>query len=443
AAAAVDGNAGTAWDGRDDDRLVLDLGSVREFGGMVLQWGEGAHASRYAVQLSMDGKAFHDVRHVAEGNGGTDWIALPESEARYVGVLVQGGPGQARLLREASIEPLAFAATPNDFIRSVAAQSPRGLFPRGFSGEQPYWTVVGVDAGSDQGLIGEDGAVEVSRGGFRVEPFVLAGGDLVTWADVEVSQSLQDDYLPIPGVAWKHPDFGLQVTAFAHGDAGQAQLVARYRLENTSDRPQAYTLALAIRPLQVNPPTQFLSTVGGVSRIDSTSVGPITTEVNGEPRLFARQAPDARFASTFDHGMATSLLASRELPKATRAEDPAGLASGALLYRMELAPGESREVDLLAPLIGDMPFKANDWSAADMQARTAQAWRGQLDDVRIDVPPEVKALADTVRTATAHMLISRIGPSLRPGTRSYARSWIRDGAMISEGLLRMGRTDAV
>src|SRR3546814_12992418 len=32
---------------------------------------------------------------------------------------------------------------------------------------------------------------------------------------------------------------------------------------------------------------------------------------------------------------------------------------------------------------------------------------------------------------------------LRPGTRSYARSWIRDGAMISEGLLRMGRTDAV
>src|SRR5690606_14791253 len=195
AAAAVDGNAGTAWDGRDDDRLVLDLGSVREFGGMVLQWGEGAHASRYAVQLSMDGKAFHDVRHVAEGNGGTDWIALPESEARYVGVLVQGGPGQARLLREASIEPLAFAGTPNDFIRSVAAQSPRGLFPRGFSGEQPYWTVIGVDAASDQGLIGEDGAVEVSRGGFRVEPFVLAGGDLVTWADVEVSQSLQDDYL--------------------------------------------------------------------------------------------------------------------------------------------------------------------------------------------------------------------------------------------------------
>ncbi|KAG1319051.1 hypothetical protein G6F63_014925 [Rhizopus arrhizus] len=41
------------------------------------------------------------------------------------------------------------------------------------------------------------------------------------------------------------------------------------------------------------------------------------------------------------------------------------------------------------------------------------------------------------------MLISRVGPRLQPGTRSYARSWIRDGAMISEGLLRMGRSDAV
>src|SRR3546814_15232925 len=97
--------------------------------------------------------------------------------------------------------------------------------------------------------------------------------------------------------------------------------------------------------------------------IDSISVGPITTEVNGEPRLLARQAPDARFASTFDHGMATSLLAAGELPDTTRVEDPAGLASGALPYRVELAPGHSRDVALLAPLPGHMPSKAHDLAA--------------------------------------------------------------------------------
>jgi hypothetical protein len=39
------------------------------------------------------------------------------------------------------------------------------------------------------------------------------------------------------------------------------------------------------------------------------------------------------------------------------------------------------------------------------------------------------------------MAISRVGPRLQPGTRSYSRAWIRDGAMIGEGLLRLGRED--
>jgi hypothetical protein len=36
------------------------------------------------------------------------------------------------------------------------------------------------------------------------------------------------------------------------------------------------------------------------------------------------------------------------------------------------------------------------------------------------------------------MLMTRAGPALQPGTRSYARSWIRDGAMMAEGMLRLG-----
>src|SRR5690606_42063321 len=54
-----------------------------------------------------------------------------------------------------------------------------------------------------------------------------------------------------------------------------------------------------------------------------------------------------------------------------------------------------------------------------------------------------RPVADALRTALAHMLVSRTGPRLQPGTRSYARSWIRDGAMIAEGLLRLGHADVV
>ena len=41
-------------------------------------------------------------------------------------------------------------------------------------------------------------------------------------------------------------------------------------------------------------------------------------------------------------------------------------------------------------------------------------------------------------TATAHILVTRSGPALQPGPRRYTRSWIRDGAMMSAALLRMG-----
>ena len=64
-----------------------------------------------------------------------------------------------------------------------------------------------------------------------------------------------------------------------------------------------------------------------------------------------------------------------------------------------------------------------------------------LGRVAITVPPAKQAFADTVATAFAHVLTSRDGPMLKPGTRSYNRAWIRDGAMMSEALLRMGRAD--
>ncbi|RPE81488.1 F5/8 type C domain-containing protein [Vulcaniibacterium tengchongense] len=445
AAYAVDGDADTAWRANAGASLSLDLGRLREFGGVRLHWREGEGAARYRLDLSADGRDWREVRAVEAGNGGEDPIALPESEARYLRLRLEGEPGRAYALGELTVEPLEFGATPNDFVKALARDARRGAFPRGFHGEQPYWTIVGLDGGIEQGLIGEDGAVEVGKGGFSIEPFVRIedGGDarLVTWADAATRQSLQDGYLPIPSVHWQHPDFALDVTAFARGTPQQSQLVARYRLRNTGARPRDYTLALAVRPFQVNPPSQFLNTVGGVSEIRELAIDGATVSVDGRPRVFAKQAPERAFATPFDGGLDVTHLAARELPAQARVRDATGLASGALLYRVRLAPGESREFDLLVPLTGDLPFKHRDWDAAAWQREVAAQWRDKLDRVRLRVPEPGRRIVDTLRTNLAHMLITRIGPRLQPGTRSYSRAWIRDGAMIGEGLLRMGRED--
>ena len=436
---AVDGDPTTAWRAASGAQsITLDQGRPREFGGLTLRWRDGEHASRYRVQLSDDGRQWRDARTVSEGNGGSDPIALPESEARWIRLLLEQGPGANYGLSEITIEGLAFAATANDFVKALARQAPRGHFPRGFSGEQPYWTIVGIDGGSEQGLIGEDGAIEVAKGGFSIEPFLISENKLVTWADVQATQSLAEGYLPIPSVEWIHADAALRVTAFAQGTAQRSQLVARYRLRNTTATPRNYTLALALRPLQVNPPNQFLNTIGGVSPIHEVAFSGRIAAVNGKPRLLALQSPGLSFATAFDAGMVEEHLAANDFPSATSVIDDTGLASGAMLYRMLLAPGESREVDLVVPLSGNFADTAG-FDAQAAQDAVAGQWRDKLGQVTLRVPAQGQVVVDTLRTALAHMLISRAGPRLQPGTRSYARAWIRDGAMISESLLRLGQ----
>jgi len=474
---AVDGDPTTAW--RSDPRrgsepsLTLDLGMQREFGGVVLHWIDDAFASDYDVELSDDGHRWRSVRSVRDGNGGIDPLYLPESEARYLRLALHGSkPSYA--LGEIEIKDLAFGASANTFFAELAKAAPRGRYPRGYYNEQTYWTVVGIDGGHETGLFSEDGALEVARGGFSIEPFVLTEDrQLLSWADVDVRQSLLDGYLPIPSVHWRRDDIALEVETFAGeadpSDAGLAagaarktrdsSLYARYTLTNNGEQTRRLTLALALRPFQVNPSVQFLNTPGGISPIHDLAwqqADPIWRRiypgsrpallVDGKARVFPLDHVDAFFASAFDRGMAVDRLTEAELPVTASVHDDTGFASGALLYHIELPPRAARSVVLQIPLDGegraDQFQPTSDAWYAMLRDRSATAWRKKLDGVGLRVPAAAQPLADTLRTALAHMLISRDGAAIRPGTRSYARSWIRDGAMMSEGLLRLGREDA-
>ncbi|MDP1913506.1 discoidin domain-containing protein [Brevundimonas sp.] len=460
AARAVDDDPATAWrsSGADAQSLTLDLGYEREFGGVTLRWAERAAASRYRLMASSDQRDWRELAAVAGGDGGVDWLRTPEASARWLRLELRspvpavGGdrPIGAYALNSLEIEPLSFGESPTAFMRAVAGENRRGLYPRGFVGEQPYWTLVGVDGGGESGLIGEDGAIELRRGGPSIEPFVLDNGRLVTWADVSISQSLQDGDLPIPTVTWTFDDWTLAVTAFAEGTPEQAQLYGRYALTNTSNRPRNLTLALMARPFQVNGPSQFLAIPGGVGPIEQIDWTGSTLVLNDAIRVSSLTAPDGVVASTFAAGADPQSL----LTAADRPRDPAeryvdsdsgALMSGALLYDVTLQPGETRTFGLVTRLAGPTPDLAPVADVAGtLQAarnRVAAGWREKLDRFDLTLPPQAQRIEDVMRTSLAHMLMSRQGPILQPGTRSYNRSWIRDGAMMAEGLNRLGHAD--
>ncbi len=442
---SLDGNAATAWQSDPAagpaQTLTIDFGRPREFGGLIVRWQERAYASRYDVQFSDEGERWRTVRTVVEGRGGPDALLLADAQTRFVRLALHDGPAQAYAIAEIEVKDLAFGASPNAFFEALARDSPRGWFPRGFSGEQAYWTITGVDGGADSGLLSEDGALEVSSGGFSIEPFVVEGTRVTTWADVAATQSLADGYLPLPSVAWRRADWRLQVTAFASGTRQHSHLVARYEVGNTSDHPLSLRLVLALRPFQVNPPAQSLNVEGGVSGIRDIAWNSAALAVDGTRNVYPLQAPDRVAMAPFDAGPVPR-WAMQDGPGVHAVHDTFGYASAAMSYDLALAPGASATVGLVVPLAGAAEPVLEGESPATWIAReedaAAVAWREKLNRVSFDVPPIAQPVIDTLRTALADLLVIRNGPILRPGTRSYARSWIRDGAMMSDALLRLG-----
>lgn len=364
----------------------------------------------------------------------------------------QGGKGEL-CLDHLSLRPLppesknavvATAATPNARLEQRAKQVPRGLYPRGFSGEQSYWTLVGADGGAARSaLISEDGAVEVRRGGWSIEPMIFDGQHVIDWASSNVTQSLLDGYLPIPTVRWQAGELSLDTTLIAAGDGNASDLLLRYTLSNAGAQSRTVTLALLQRPFQVNPPTQFLNTAGGISPIHELSWNGQRVQVNGDLQVLPLQ-PGASFVASADKdGALPERLWRGERPTTSTLHDDSGLAQGALLYTISVPAHGQRVIGLAVPGAAHSltaPVNAARWLRQKQEAVAAH-WRESLNRVTLSLPASQLSLANTTRSAVAQILMSRDGPSLQPGTRSYGRSWVRDGAMMTEGLLRSGHGD--
>jgi len=425
----------------------VDLREAREFGGLTLDWKPGFAATGYDVQFSDDRRNWRTVRRVRDGNGGSDALLLSESEARNVRIAMHRAEADRYCLAHLRIESLDWGATPNAFFAALAKNAPRGTYPRGYT-EQPYWTIVGVDGAGAPALMSEDGALEPVKGGFSIEPLLRVDGTLFNWADFDAVHTLRAGYLPMPRVEWKNAQVELSVEAFASGDRAASRLVATYRVTNPSSTPREITLALALRPFQVNPPAQFLNSAGGVSEIHDLGWRDGTLAVNGRAAIAALTPPDLFSARAFDAGSIVDELRRLDLPRPTAVlHDDVGFASGALIYTLQLEAHASREISLVAPISGtfDIASLSADRAAwvAGERDRVATLWRERLNHLRLKLPAQAQRIADALRTAHADILMTRDGAALRPGTRSYARSWIRDGAMIADALLRLGDVDAV
>jgi hypothetical protein len=303
--------------------------------------------------------------------------------------------------------------------------------------------VVGLDGDADEGLVSEDGAVEAGKRGFSIEPFLYLDGKLWTWADATIERSLLENRDPVPSVVWQADSLDLQISVTPVGAIGAGALECRYQVANRSARRRDVTLSIAIRPFQVNPPAQTLNTTGGASPIRAmrrdgghvwvwTDRGEIAIEESDSN-------PPSHFgALTFDRGNIVTALRSGTLPATQAVTDTFEFASGALAYRLVMAAGSRNAVVVRVALSPGAlekmprPVRHEDGEFWNLERR-----------VTVELPGTAREVADALHAQLGFILVNRDGPAIQPGSRAYDRSWIRDGALTSTALLRLGRADVV
>jgi hypothetical protein len=411
---------------------TLDLRQPQEYGGVSIRWQRADSDRSYDVQISPDAVNWETVRRVRGGRRLEDLLQLPETESRYLRIALLANDSVGSIAG-VSVEPLAFGSARNRMFERLAAGTSTDQYPAYFRGMQTYWTVVGNPAAQREALINEFGAVEVDKQSFSLEPFLSENGKLIGWSSAQ-GTTLEEIHLPMPSVIWQHEGLKLRTSVWSDEQA----LWLRYRVTNQGQQLRAPTLYVAVRPFQVNPPAQFLNFPGGVAPVTRIAWNGSSALVDNRT-VVAVTKPSGFGATTFDQGDITDYLQTRLLPGTAAVTDSAAaLASAALAYSLRLAAGDSTDIIIA------VPFTANKspGDAHGSWTSTAANWRERLHRFRIGIPglPDVE---ESLRSNLAYILINQDGPAIQPGSRSYERSWIRDGSLTSAALLRLGQHEPV
>jgi hypothetical protein len=131
--AVLDDDAKTFWETAKDDPepwIALDFGGEREYGGLIVDWMPGRGAADYVVETSGGDGTWRQAWAVAGGNGGRDFLYLPESESRQVRIrILTTAGGAAPAVAAVRVQPLEWAATRETFFKAMAEYAPRGTYP--------------------------------------------------------------------------------------------------------------------------------------------------------------------------------------------------------------------------------------------------------------------------------------------------------------------------
>ncbi|MFO7574609.1 MAG: discoidin domain-containing protein [Bacteroidales bacterium] len=450
-----DGSDDTYWlsKGVKNQSIFLDFTMRREFGGLQINWLKNHHATKFDILLSHDNKKWERVCSVRSNLSNTSFIRLPEADAEYLKIeLLEEINPDGFGISEIKILDIENSLTVNDFLIYSAKNSSIGDYPRYFLEQASYWTVTGVNNDLKEAMINEDGMIEVDKAMFSIEPIIKMDNIIYNWHNVTTTQSMsfpmetgEPDYTP--SVSWQIDDLKFVTGIFASGKANvNSQLNAGYYFENNSDHLKEFELYLLLRPFQVNPYYQFLNLSGGAGKIGTINELEQGRKIAVDEKVvvFLRKY-DSFTANAFEAGNLVDLVRKNLLPKNSSADDPGCLANGVIKYSFKLQPGETTGFFVIVPFYEKTGFGSeisNEQISTEL-ALTNEFWRNKVDHIKFNLPESADKIINTYKSNLFYILVNRDKAGIQPGSRSYERSWIRDGSLTSSALLKSGIVEEV
>lgn len=449
-----DHQPGSIWftKNKGKQEMLIDFKTIREIGGLKINWAQGKQGKNFDILISDDSISWEKSTAINSNLNSTSFIRLPELETRYIKIKFNDDINAKCIgITDIDIIKVDESNTLNNFFRFVAKNSPLGYYPRYFLDQASYWTISGVNGDTKEALINEDGMIEVEKAKYSIEPFVKLGNKLYGWSNVNTSQSLEytidgKTYDYTPTVNWHTDEVDLQIGITSYGNANKSsKLVAGYTLKNNTERNQLVELYLLIRPFQVNPYYQFLNLAGGVGSISklTASGSRDRVEVDNSSLYFSRRF-ESFYASSFFSANPVEMILSKSRSEMS-ATDDFGLCGGIVKYSIRLKPRQTHTIFAIAPYHSNKIDKSELYinNVIDTIAKVSHNWRKKTEQVKFNLPSSAHDLIKTYRSNLMYILINRDIHGIQPGSRSYERSWMRDGSLTSSALLKAGITDEV
>ncbi|MBN1384286.1 MAG: discoidin domain-containing protein [Elusimicrobia bacterium] len=323
------------------------------------------------------------------------------------------------------------------YYQFLADLKPSGYSPYWLKREQGFWTVVGTDNDFKESLVYEDGSIEPYKS-FSIFPFIYMDNQLITHEDVVLEQSLDKGCIPTPSVKWKHKEFNMHITVLNHGETAKSVTYAEYSIKNTGQKTIEGKLFLAIRPFEINPPWQW----GGIHNIRKLEyIEKENTVSTPEYDILTYTKPTGFGAVNYNDGDIIEYIEKGKIPEKIKTEDDEGYASGVIEFKFKLEPGKEKDFFIAIPLYKDsavMKSREDSFKSAfnKMRGELVEFWKEKLNRVEFIIPD--KDILDTIRANLAYIFINKDGPAIQPGSRAYEAAWVRDGALTSSALLKMG-----